>query len=78
VERAAARRHRRAARAAQLRYFLDGYRLPAAERDGLATKMIEYAIRDCAAEAARAQITPDSRDPAPLWRWPGEAGQRPG
>jgi hypothetical protein len=56
-----------AARAAQLRYFLDGYRLTAAERNGLVTRMIEYAIRDCAAEAVRAQVTPDSTDPAPLW-----------
>lgn len=56
-----------AARAAQLRYFLDGYRLPAAERDGLVTRMIEYAIRDCAAEAITARITPGSTDPAPLW-----------
>ena len=29
--------------------------------------MIEFAIRDCAAEAAQARITPDSTDPAPLW-----------
>lgn len=56
-----------AARAAQLRYFLDGYQLTAAARDGLVTRMIEYAIRDCAAEAVRAQVTPDSADPAPLW-----------
>jgi hypothetical protein len=55
------------ARAAQLRYFLDGYQLTAAERNGLVTRMIEYAIRDCAAEAVRAQVTPDSTDPAPLW-----------
>ena len=55
------------ARAAQLRYFLDGYRLAAAERDGLVTRMIEYAIRDCAAEAVQAQVTPDSADAAPLW-----------
>lgn len=55
------------ARAAQLRYFLDGYRLPAAERDGLVTKMIEYAIRDCAAEAITSQVTPGSTDPEPLW-----------
>jgi hypothetical protein len=54
-----------AARAAQLRYFLDGYELTAAERGGLVTRMIEYAIRDCAAEAA--QVTPDSADPATLW-----------
>lgn len=38
-----------------------------AERNGLVTRMIEYAIRDCAAEAVRAQVTPDSADPAPLW-----------
>jgi Phosphotransferase enzyme family len=56
-----------AARAAQLRFFLDGYQLPAAERDGLVTRMIEYAIRDCAAEAVQARVTPDSADPAPLW-----------
>lgn len=47
--------------------FLDGYELPAADRDGLVTRMIEFAIRDCAAEAAQARITPDSTDPAPLW-----------
>jgi hypothetical protein len=64
-----------AARAAQLGYFLDGYRLPAAERDGLVTRMIEYAIRDCAAEAVKAQVTPDSCDPAPLWAlaWRGRS-----
>jgi aminoglycoside phosphotransferase (APT) family kinase protein len=54
-------------RARQLRLFLDGYELPAADRDGLVTRMIEFAIRDCAAEAAQARITPDSTDPAPLW-----------
>jgi hypothetical protein len=64
-----------AARAAQLGCFLDGYRLPAAGRDGLVTRMIEYAIRDCAAEAVKAQVTPDSRDPAPLWAlaWRGRS-----
>lgn len=56
-----------AARAAQLRYFLDGYGLPAAERDGLVTRMVEYAIRDSAAEAITAQVTPASTDPALLW-----------
>ncbi|MFC4590132.1 aminoglycoside phosphotransferase family protein [Sphaerisporangium corydalis] len=54
-------------RARRLRAFLDGYGLPAADRDGLVARMIEFAIRDCAAEAARARITPDSADPAPLW-----------
>jgi hypothetical protein len=29
--------------------------------------MIEYAIRDCAAEVITAQVTPSSTDPAPLW-----------
>jgi hypothetical protein len=63
------------ARAAQLRYFLDGYELPGSERDGLVTRMIEYAIRDCAAEAVKAQVTPDSSDPAPLWAlaWHGRS-----
>lgn len=56
-----------AARARQLRVFLDGYGLAAAERRVLVTRMIEYAIRDCAAEAVRAGITPESGDPEPLW-----------
>jgi hypothetical protein len=55
------------ARAVQLRHFLDGYRLPAADRAGLVTVMIEYAIRDCASEAAKAGVTAESADPAPLW-----------
>jgi hypothetical protein len=55
------------ARAAQLRFFLDGYQLPAAERAGLVTRMTEFAIRDCAWEAARARVTPESTDAAPLW-----------
>jgi hypothetical protein len=56
-----------AMRARHLRLFLDGYELPVAARDGFVGRMIELAIRDCAAEAARARITPDSNDPAPLW-----------
>ncbi|MEQ4302203.1 aminoglycoside phosphotransferase family protein [Plantactinospora sp. B6F1] len=56
-----------AGRARQLRLFLDGYELPAADRAGLVGRMIEFAIRDCAAEAARARITPESTDPTPLW-----------
>ncbi|MEU7905089.1 aminoglycoside phosphotransferase family protein [Actinoplanes sp. NPDC049118] len=56
-----------ATRAGQLRLFLDGYELPRADRPGLVGRMIEFAIRDCAAEAVRAGITPDSADPAPLW-----------
>jgi hypothetical protein len=56
-----------AARAAQLRGFLDGYELPAAERAGLVTRMIEYAIRSCAWEAVCARVTPESSDTTPLW-----------
>jgi len=56
-----------ATRARQLRLFLDGYELPAADRDGLVDRMIEFAIRDCAAEAADAGITPDSADPGTAW-----------
>jgi hypothetical protein len=54
-------------RAGQLRLFLDGYELPTADRRGLVDRMIEFAIRDCAAEAVHAGITPDSTDPTPLW-----------
>ncbi|MFB4314558.1 aminoglycoside phosphotransferase family protein [Actinomadura sp. 21ATH] len=56
-----------ATRAAQLRHFLDGYGLPAGDRRHLVTRMIEYAVRDCAAEAVTARITPESTDPEPLW-----------
>lgn len=55
------------ARARQLRLFLDGYGLSAADRNGLVTRMIEFAIRDSAAEAAKAGVTQQSTDPAPLW-----------
>jgi hypothetical protein len=65
-----------AIRARQLRLFLDGYGLAAADRDGLVSRMIEFAVRDCAAEAARAHVTPESSDPAPLWAlaWRARAG----
>lgn len=56
-----------ATRAKQLRLFLDGYELHRAGRRELVGRMIEFAIRDCSAEAVRAGITPDSTDPAPLW-----------
>ena len=55
------------ARAAQLRSFADGYRLAAADRRGLVTGMIEYAIRDSAAEAVQARVTPQSGDRGALW-----------
>jgi hypothetical protein len=55
------------ARAAQLRHFADGYRLAAADRRGLVTAMIEYAIRDSAAEAVQAGVTPETGDCGALW-----------
>jgi Ser/Thr protein kinase RdoA (MazF antagonist) len=56
-----------AIRAAKLRFFLDGYELPAADRSVIVDRMVEVMIRDCAAEATEARITPESDDPAPLW-----------
>jgi hypothetical protein len=70
-------------RAAQLRRFVDGYGLATADRAGLVTHMIEYAIRDCAKEAIApvtsggappAPITPESTDPLPLWALAWRAG----
>ena len=55
------------ARAAQLRHFADGYQLAAAERPGVVTAMIEYAIRDSAAEAIQADVTPHAGDCDALW-----------
>jgi aminoglycoside phosphotransferase (APT) family kinase protein len=55
------------ARAAQLRHFADGYRLAAADRRGVVTAMIEYAIRDSAAEAIQAGVTPEAGDSDALW-----------
>jgi Phosphotransferase enzyme family len=55
------------ARAAQLRHFADGYRLAAADRPDLVTAMIEYAIRDSAAEAVQAGVTPRAGDRDALW-----------
>ncbi|GAB2958130.1 aminoglycoside phosphotransferase/kinase family protein [Saccharothrix stipae] len=54
-------------RARQAGLFLDGYELPPGDRADLVDRMIETAIRDCAAEATRAGITPESTDPVPLW-----------
>jgi hypothetical protein len=56
-----------ATRGAQLRLFLDGYGLPSVQRSGLITRMIEFAIRDCAGLAEVKQITPESNDPTTLW-----------
>jgi hypothetical protein len=55
------------ARARQVALFLDGYELPLRQRLGTVNSMIEFCVRDCAAEAVAAGITPESRDPEPLW-----------
>ncbi|NDL60497.1 phosphotransferase [Phytoactinopolyspora sp. XMNu-373] len=55
------------ARAAQLRHFVDGYGLATAERGDLVTRMIEYAIRDSAAEAVKAGVTPESSQAGAVW-----------
>ncbi|GAA1286822.1 hypothetical protein Psi02_53360 [Planotetraspora silvatica] len=47
-----------ATRAGQLRLFLDGYELPAADRDGLVDRMIEFAIRDGAPVLAALHSAP--------------------
>jgi hypothetical protein len=56
-----------AGRAGQLRAFLDGYGALADDRVGLVDRMIEFAIRDCAALAEIKQITPKSTDSTTLW-----------
>ena len=54
-------------RGTRLRSFLDGYGLPAADRSGLVTRMVEFAVRDCADLAEARRITPASNDPTTLW-----------
>ena len=54
-------------RAVQLRHFADGYQLAAAGRRALVTAMIGYAIRDSAAEAVQAGVTPHAGDCSALW-----------
>ncbi len=63
-------------RARQLGVFLDGYELSRRGRQGLVDRMIGFTVRDCAAEARAAGVTPDSTDPAPLWSlaWRARAG----
>jgi phosphotransferase family enzyme len=61
-----------AGRSAQLWSFLDGYGMPSDDPAGLVTRMIEFAVGDCAALAEITQITPDSTDSTTLWilAWP--------
>lgn len=56
-----------AARARQLRCIADAYGASAAQRRALLPRIIEVAVRETAQEAIDARLTPDSRDPAPLW-----------
>ena len=56
-----------ATRGRQLRLFLDGYGLPSRQRSGLVTRMVEFAVRDCAGLATVKQITERSDDPTTLW-----------
>jgi Phosphotransferase enzyme family len=54
-------------RARQVRLFLDGYGLPAAERTGFVDAMIEFAVHSARHEAVRCGVTPDTTaavDPA--------------
>jgi hypothetical protein len=54
-------------RAGWLRAFLEGYGLPRADRVGLVTRMIEFAVRDTAGFARDRDVTPESTDPEPMW-----------
>ncbi|MEM7018632.1 MAG: phosphotransferase [Pseudomonadota bacterium] len=54
-------------RACHVRAILDGYGLPRAQRVGFVDKIIEFAIHDAAAQAIEAKVTPETKDPEPLW-----------
>jgi Choline/ethanolamine kinase len=54
-------------RAGWLKAFLDGYELPARERVGLVTRMIEFAIRDTAGYARVQGINPQTTDANHIW-----------
>jgi Phosphotransferase enzyme family len=56
-----------AARARQVRLLLDGYGVSRAERAGFVDRMVEYAVFDAAEQVIEIHITPETRDPAPLW-----------
>lgn len=47
-------------RCRQIRLFLDGYGLAAAERVGFADKMIEFAVHDARSQAVQAGVTPET------------------
>ncbi len=55
------------ARAKQVRLLLDGYGLGRADRAGFTDTMIAFAVHDAADQAAQADVTMETRDPAALW-----------
>ena len=54
-------------RARQVRGILDGYGLSRSRRVGFVNKMIEFAVHDAADVAIEKDVTPEMRDPTPLW-----------
>lgn len=54
-------------RARQLRLLVDAYGLDHDHRRRLVQTMIDYAILDAADQVGAPSITPDSKDPEPLW-----------
>ena len=54
-------------RAKHLRAIVDGYGLPAAQRQGFVDLIIALVMHDTAEQADEANITPESTDPTPLW-----------
>ena len=54
-------------RARHVRLILDGYELAKAQRVGFVDRMIEFAVRDAAAEAIEAGVKPDTQDSSALW-----------
>ena len=54
-------------RAEHVRLLLDGYGLAADRRSGFVDRMIEFAIRDAAAEAVEAGVTPATVESSAMW-----------
>lgn len=54
-------------RARQLRLMVDAYGLDRDSRTRLVQTMIDYAILDAADQVSAPSVTPESKDPEPLW-----------
>lgn len=54
-------------RAQQLRAMVDAYGLSIRQRRGFVDRIIEFVVHDTAEQADDAGVTPDTRDPEPLW-----------